>query len=331
MLSTTRRSGERLASLLSGSWRISPPSTSTTPDIVELAIAGGSGALAQRPLDGPLAASLKDLVRHQVLEAARFEAGLKSRLRAFREAGIDVLLVKGWAIARRYPNKGLRHYSDLDLVLDAAHRARAEQILLAHAYDRLDTDLHFSIPHVRGRDLEALRSRLVEIPLGDEVVRTLGDEDHVWLLALHALGHGLWRSVWLVDLAVMLEQPLDLDYLFAGPRGDAHAVKLALALAQRAIGAGGAVQTELPRWLEPALYEQWGRGFVMYEPLTRVPSLNQLVDDARRRWPNPIRATAQLGGPWNEWPRLPLQLLDYARRLARFAKAHDDPRGIWAK
>ncbi|MEO6952340.1 MAG: nucleotidyltransferase family protein [Polyangia bacterium] len=330
-MSSDLRSGELVASLLSLSWRAAPPTTTTTPAVIELAISGGSGALAHRRLDGPLAASLKDLVRHQILEAARFEAGLKSRLRAFREAGIDVLLVKGWAIARRYPQRGLRHYSDLDLVIDAAHRATAEQILAAHAHDRLETDLHFSIPHMRGRDLSAIRARLVEIPLGDVVVTTLGDEDHLWLLALHGLGHGLWRSVWLVDLAVMLEQPLDFDYLYRGQRDDVQALKISLRLAQQVLGADGPAHAELPRWLEPALMEQWGRGFVMYEPLTRVPSLNQLVDDARRRWPNPIRATAQLGGPWNEWPRLPVQLLDYVRRLARFARAHDDPRGIWAK
>lgn len=323
--------GRQLAAVLAHSWRAAPPTTSTTPDIIELAIAGGSGALARRRLDGALAASLKDLFRHQVLEAARFEAGLQSRLAAFREAGIDALLIKGWAIARRYPQKGLRHYSDLDLVIDPAHRTRAEQILAAHAHDRLDTDLHFSLPHVRGRDLGALRARLVEIPLGDVVVKTLGDEDHLWLLAQHALAHGMTRSVWLVDLAVMLEQPLDWDYLYRGQRREVQALRFALRLAQVVLGADGPAQAELPPWLEPALMAQWGEPFRSYAPLTRMPSLGRILADARRRWPNPIRATANLGGPWNAWPRLPLQLLDFGARLARFAKAHDDPRGIWAK
>ena len=316
LLSVAAR-GRALADLLAGSWRDNPQPTFATSDTVELAIRGGSGALALRRSANPPSA-LRDLQRHQVLEAARFEHGIAARLRALREIGISPLLVKGWAIARRYPQKGLRHYSDIDLCVAPSERARAEQVMATHAADRLEVDLHFAIPHVAGRNLAAIESRIVEVPLADVTVRTLGDEDHLWLLALHALGHGLWRSVWLVDLAVLLEArgaSLDWDYLFAGSLADRAALRIALALAHRVLGADVAhtpiERVNLPSWTEPALLEQWGQGQRGYVPLTSVPKLGELFGEARRRWPNAIRATAELGGPWNEWPRLPLQLYEF--------------------
>lgn len=278
--------------------------------------------------------ALRDLVRHQTLEAARFEHGLEARLLALAEAGIRPILVKGWAIARRYPAKGLRHYSDLDLVVTKDERARATDVLARFEHDRLAVDLHVGVPHVRGRDAAALAARMRPVALGAAEVVTLGDEDHLWLLALHALGHGAWRPVWLVDLALLVESvALDWDYLLAGPGRDAATVKVALLLARDALAAELAPfsDEQLPSWTLPALHRSWSEGYRAYAPLTKLPAASELLREARRRWPNPIRATAAARGPWNEWPRAPLQLFDSLRRAARFARARDGSAGIWQR
>ena len=271
--------GLSLVEALAGSWRaVASPVESVGVEIVELAIRGGSGALLERRCYGH--AQLRDLLRHQVLEAARFERGLELRLAALAEHGVTPTLIKGWAIATRYPSKGLRHYSDLDLVVDPEERAATEAVLARFADDQLAVDLHFGMPHVAGRDVHALKARMQKRALGHQNVRMLGDEDHLWLLALHALGHGLWRSVWLVDLAVLLEsrgQGLDWDYLLAGDARDVPAVKISLVLAHLLLGAkveGTPVHEwidAMPTWVEPALLEQWGMGFHAYAPIAKIP------------------------------------------------------------
>ncbi len=334
--------GALLAEALATSWRNAPsPLAPVHNATVELAIRSGAGALLERRLaiSGVPREPLRNLLRHQVLEAARFEYGLRARVAALEEAGIATIVVKGWSVACRYPAKGLRHYSDLDLVIDRSRRAAAQAVLARFESDRLDVDLHYEVPHVAGRDLVALRGRLQKRTLGDRAVTTLGDEDHLWLLALHALGHGLWRSVWLVDLAVLLEDraaSLDWDYLLRGPTHDARAVQIALQLAHRVLGMrieGTPVGSwpALPRWIEPALLEQWGEGFRSYKPAVKLPRLTQLWSEAARRWPNAIRATASNHGPWDERPRLPLQVLDFGKRLARFVSERDATTGIWAR
>ena len=340
-----RRSLPLISFAIRGAWRAAPePLPRITESVVEPAIRGGAGALLARRIgeatviDDHARALLRDVVRHQVLEAARFERGLETRLRALGEIGIRPILLKGWSIARRYPKKGLRHYSDLDLAVAPHERRRAEEVLARFGDDRVPVDLHDRLPHLRGRDAGEVARRLRPVPLGDAEVVTLGDEDHLWLLALHALGHGAWRPVWLCDLAVLVEErgrALDWDYLFAGPRRDADAVRVALSLARDVLGAklDGtplAASPELPAWIGAALNASWDEGPRAYAPLTSLPR-HDLVRELRRRWPNPIRATAALHAPWNDWPRAPFQLLDAASRALRFALTRDAEAGIWRR
>jgi hypothetical protein len=336
----------QVASALAGAWRAEPiPLQVVAEEIVQPAIRGGAGALlgrrvgASTQISDGARAGLRDLLRHQVLEAARHEKGLELRLRALVEIGIRPIVIKGWAIGRRYPRKGLRHYSDLDLVVTPQERRRAEEVLRRFEDDRVEVDLHPRLPHVAGRDPAALTARLVPLPIGSAEAVTLGDEDHLWLLALHALAHGAWRPVWLCDLALLIEQrgrALDWDYVMSGAARDVPAVQIALALAQRVLDAqidGTPIASfpAPPSWVEPALHAGWDEGFRAYPPLTALPAPRELAAELRRRWPDPIRATAAARGPWNEWPRAPLQLWDSARRLLRFAIARDRVTGIWRR
>ena len=43
------------------------------------------------------------------------EVRLREVVTILHEAGIEVLVSKGWSIARLYPQAGLRPYGDLDL------------------------------------------------------------------------------------------------------------------------------------------------------------------------------------------------------------------------
>jgi len=146
------------------------------------------------------------------------------------EAGLEPLVLKGPAVAARYPGTGLRPFDDLDLLLPRQAHAKAEALLrkagweLAQprARDRYDSVLvHGSLPDMplelhyaleawydrasslRAEDLWARRRPLelfgvpaFGLPVADELV----------VLCAHAAKpyHGFARLVWVADLAMIL-------------------------------------------------------------------------------------------------------------------------------
>ena len=107
---------------------------------------------------------------------------------------------------------------------------------------------------------------------------------------------------------------------------DANWIASAVALAHELLGADIS-QTpfaghEAPRWLVAEVLEQWG-GKTMgriqnSEFRIQNSKARHLIPDTRhlfRRWNNPIRATAAVGGKFNNWPRLPYQLVESILRL----------------
>jgi hypothetical protein len=184
-------------------------------------------------------------------------------------------------------------------------------------------DLHEQVAAL-DRPAEALFERSRLVPLGSSHVRIPGAEDHLALLCLHMLRHGAWRPVWLCDIGAAVESlPADADWARCLP-GDArraHWIACALGLAGRLLGArvDEARAARLPRWLPRAILAQWGReehymatpamGFALRRP-------RLLPSAVRLRWPNAIQATVDVGGAFNDLPRLPFQVGECVRRIA---------------
>jgi putative nucleotidyltransferase-like protein len=68
---------------------------------------GGGGSNA--------ALDLRQAYRYEVLQAALREHQLIQSLKLLRSARIEPMLAKGLAVARLYPERGLRPYGDIDL------------------------------------------------------------------------------------------------------------------------------------------------------------------------------------------------------------------------
>ena len=71
----------------------------------------------------------------------------------------------------------------------------------------------------------------------------------------------------------------------------------------------------LPRWLAPAVLEQWQtcinpnyRDMALAEIPTFLVTPGKLFSELAARWRHPIRATVEVRGSFNEWPRGPYQL-----------------------
>lgn len=332
--------GRRVATALAGAWRQSPPPWSVSPieldEITPLLLRGGAGPLVWWRIrnselgSSPSALLLQQAYRFHSLGSAVREQDLQRTVTRIRSCGVELLLAKGWAVARLYSEPGLRPYGDLDLYVPSEHHASALASLTSWEQRAGPVDLHRGFRDLEDRSVEDLYGHSRTVNLEGTEVRLLGPEDHLRLLCLHLLRHGASRPVWLCDIGAALEsRPADFDwkYLFSGDPRRSQYVAGTLALAQRLLGArvdDTPVPQRvrgLPAWLVPAVLHEWGKGFRQRERIGSHPGhAAGLLEELRRHWPNPIEATARTGAPFNDLPRLPFQIANVLTRTARFAR-----------
>ena len=305
-----------------------------------------SGALAWHKVrNSDLKTSLAGL---ELQEAYRFHAvrtlvrehAIKRVLTLLHREGLEPILVKGWAVARLYPEPGLRPYGDIDLVVRPEQYSFTESaISAAIAANEIDAayyiDLHRGFEDLDDHCFDELYSRSTLIRLDDVDVRVLSPEDHLRVLCVHLLHHNAFRPLWLCDIAAAVEgraSDFDWDRCLGRNRRRADWVACAIGLAHELLGADVARTPvarraeRLPSWLIANVLKQWETPYSMSQaPLThRAPMANYLRDprgllkDLRRRWPNPIEATVYVGGPFNELPRWPFQAGECIGRTAKF-------------
>ena len=310
-----------------------PIDADAATDMLPQLLRCGSAALAWRrlrhsPLQGwPGMAELQQAYRLHAMQSAIHDRSLARLIRFLRAAGVEPMIGKGWAVARLYPDPGLRPYGDVDLFVHPQAYAAAEAALRRPGLPSAPIDLHRGALDLNDRPFEALQARAIRGSIGDVPIRILGPEDHLRLLCLHMLRHGAWRPLWLVDVAAALESrtaDFDWEYFLGGdPRRTEWAVS-ALGLAHHLLGADlrqtpvEARAGRLPRWLVPALLEQWGRGKPLPQECRRLRSYLRdragWLEAVLTRWPNAIQATVGVHGAFNDWPRWPFQLGDCLRR-----------------
>ena len=338
-----KMSGELVAATLAGSWRERPSALNLSAS--ELAVAAplllqsGAGALAWRRLrNSPLslegaAGELQQAYRLHAIQAALHETNLKEVVKLLRAAGAEPILIKGWAIARLYPESGLRPYGDLDVCVAPKDYTSVRETL-RDAGDRYPVDLHKGTELLDDRQWDDLfkRSRLVQ--LEETSVRVLAAEDHFRLLCFHLLRHGVERPIGLCDIAVALEsRSADFDWRVCLGSGRKHAdwIRLVIGLAKQLLGAEiGDVPFEVkpsqPDWIAKSVLKAWARDFTKH--FTQAAPMEFYLHHPRgwahalaERWPTPIVGTVGVGGSFNRFPRFPYQLGYLLIRSLRFLAA----------
>ena len=331
------RRGGRVAQALSGAWRAVPPPPEITAaglrEIEPLLLRAGAGGLAWARVRGtPLEAAfsggpLHHAYMYQALTASVRQARIVEVMRLLRGVGVEPILGKGWAMARLYPDAGLRPCGDIDVYVCRADHGTAALALRGDAGELVD--LHCGFAELDDWPEEELLERSHLIGSGEQTVRVFGGEDHLRLVALHSLRHGLMRSLWLCDVARGLESAetgFDWDHFRGGRRRRAEWAVVALEAACVLLGAKRPAflpPVRLPGWLVPAVLREWGEGRTLqgaripFADLLHRPSalLRALV----LRWPNPVEATVGLDRPFGGMPAVPLQIGECVRRAILFA------------
>src|SRR6267142_6378191 len=221
---------------------------------------------------------LRELQRTQTLFALQLTAELFRLLAHFANAGIQVLITKGPALAVRcYGEPGMRQYGDLDLIVREANMRRATQVMLDLAYEpriplsaidakktpgeyafrKPGTDLLVEFHtertfryHPRPLQIEKLFERSAYVVIDGRNVPVLSLEDELVLICVHGAKHFWERLMWIADVAALISrQPLDWDRALAvaSEVGAQRILHLGLCLAADLLDA------ELPAHLKAAV------------------------------------------------------------------------------
>jgi hypothetical protein len=324
--------GGAVADVLAGAWRPMPPPLAAGAEALAAAIPlllqSTAAPLAWRRLRAAgrhtdrAARPLQRAYREHAVEAAGHEQQLQRVVPLLRAAGVEPILIKGWSIARLYPESGLRPYCDLDLSVRPDRLDAVMSVLdRTPRWEQVVVELHRGIPDLRDRTWDDVyrRSRLAR--LGDVEVRLLGPEDQLRLLCFHQMRHGCFAPLCLCDLAVALESrpaDFDWDYCLHGPRARADWVRCWLGLAGRLLGARldepalAAWSNGLPPWLAPTVLARWAR------PVHESHWLDP-IKSAYRRGLRPCHSlpTIQLLGALGRVAEVPSRLWRQCRRWRR--------------
>src|SRR5882762_3393352 len=216
-----------IATVLAGSWRQFPSpveiSIGELDAVAPSLLTSGAAALAWKRVsksdlrNASAAKELAQAYRLHALQSAIHERDIQNVLALLSRAGIEPILVKGWAIARLYPESGLRPYGDIDLCVNPKQFA-AGKAALSNDEINSQVDLHEGFAKLDNRSWDELYARSQVLKIDRVEVRVLGPEDHLRALCFHFLREGAWRALWLCDIAVAVEsRPENFDWdLFMG-------------------------------------------------------------------------------------------------------------------
>lgn len=340
------RKGNLVATVLYGAWRSAPfqplnLSAAELDEITPLLCASGAAGLAWRRISNTELAQassaevLHQAYRLQALQSAIHEQHIEKVFRLLRAASVDAVLAKGWAAAAFYTSRDLRPSGDIDICVRPAHFQLTQKVLSSPEANDCWVDLHKSFSEISDRTVDEIFARSKVVPLGYEEIRILSPEDHLALLCIHLLKHGAWRPLWLCDIAAAVESlPETFDWhIFQGSlRMRADWIACSLGLAHRLLGARiehlplKPGTTEVPDWLAHGVLGHWSKLFpANHLPIAPPPLMannlrtgRNVIKGVIERWPDPITATFNLQGKFNNFPRLPYQVADFILMVTRY-------------
>ena len=253
------------------------------------------------------------------------EEKIKKASQIFRANEIEPILIKGWAAAEFYPQKTDRIFADIDLCIEPESFQKAQDFAKNEEVRKLNVDLHRGFRHldtVSWKDLFE-NSRLVKI--GETDVRVLRAEDHLRVLCVHWLTDGGAYKEKLKDIYyIVSNRPDNFDWercLDTVSKKRRKWIICTIGLAHKYLGLSmenTPIEEEaknLPRWLTEAVEKEW-KSDVRLKPLhTCLRDRKQFIEQILKRMPpNPIQATIEMEGSFDDRARIFYQFGNFFKR-----------------
>ncbi|MDX1562661.1 MAG: nucleotidyltransferase family protein [Gammaproteobacteria bacterium] len=351
-----------VAAILAGSWRRESPgpaglSSRELVSAVPILFGTGAAALGWRQLEKlpplsaiPAAEMLHRATKMLALEDARNQRAVERAVATLNAAEIEPLLVKGWAVARHYPETYLRPYGDVDLCAPPGRHAEARACLAKAAMPRAGrtaignfvidcgpdakpctVDLHRDFRREHIDDVEGLFERSHTVRIGAAKAKLPSAEDHLRFVITHFLRHGGARPLWLCDIAALVEaagDDFDWALCLGNDRRSAEWVATGITLAADLLGCdvsrvpATARADRVPEWLVDVMLREWTRVNAVRRTGAMGAPFPSRFSDARpwfsQRCANPIAATVACRGSFGDGWQRAYQAADFTARAAGY-------------
>jgi hypothetical protein len=254
------------------------------------------------------------------------EAKIKEAFETFRTAGIEPILIKGWAAARFYPEKSDRLFADIDLCVAPEVFADAKSLLQNETIARLNIDLHDGLRHLDTLNWVDLfkNSQLVKLDLAK--IRVLCPEDHLRVLSTHWLNDGGAYKEKLRDIYYLIEYASEnFDWekcLSVVSKTRQRWILCVLGVTKKYFQLSlkrtpiEAETENLPDWFIETIEKEW-KSTVKLKPLQNcLGNKKEFIQQIKKRVPpNPVQATVEQEGSFDKHPRIYYQIMNIFSRI----------------
>lgn len=269
---------------------------------------------------------ITDEFKWNLLHKKAEEARALRAFTAFREKGIEPILIKGLAAAQFYPEPGSRVSIDMDFAVREKDFDAASEVAISPATKGIGIDIHREFRHldsIKWHDMFE-NSRLLPVAGGN--IRILRPEDHLRVLCVHWLNDGGAYKDKLWDIYYAVEnRPPDFDWercLNTVSKTRRRWIVCTLGLTRRYLDLnlnGTPVNDEaddLPEWLIRELEREWRSG-------VRLKQMDLLIHDRaalfaqikKRLRPNAIQATIEMEGSFDARTQIFFQVGSVLKRI----------------
>ncbi len=254
-----------------------------------------------------------------------YEKKLQDLWRVAEEYSLEPILIKGWAAAMNYPQPYSRRIGDFDLAVAPADWQRARAVSGRLELDEIDW--HAGLRHLDTAVWNDLLNNAVSIKCGETDLRILRPEDHLRVLCVHWLNDGgrEKEKLWDIYYAVS-NRPPDFDWARCLETISAKRRKwiaCAVGLAHQYLGLPiddtplASAARNLPDWLTNAVEREWNSPVAYKYLQTCLSDRREFYAQLKKRLPpNPIQATIEMDGDFDDKTRVFYQIGNVFKRFA---------------
>ena len=237
----------------------------------------------------------------------------------------DFVLIKGESAARFFPEQHLREYADIDFVIDDSLSLSLSENDKS-TIRNLNIDLHFGLRHLDTLTWDEFIRRSDDIVVEGVEVKVPCAEDHLRIMAVHWLTDGGEYKVRLWDIYyAVANRPSDFDWnkcLDVVSPTRRKWVITTIGLAHKYLGLEiddlpfAEEAKQIPKWITDTLEREWARDVRLIPLRIAYRKPRMLIEQIRKRLPpNPITATIDMEGEFDDRPRIRYQLGSIAKRI----------------
>ena len=265
-----------------------------------------------------------DEYRWNKLLLRKFEVCIVEVFQFLRAAGIEPILIKGWAANQFYPENRPRSFSDIDIAVSSSDFDNATD-LLGNFNKRVSIDLHHELRHLDNVAWPTIFERSKLKRVDDFDIRILSPEDHLRVLCTHWLNDGGQYRERLWDIYFAVEnRPENFDWslcLDSVSRTRRQWVLMTVFAAHKYLDLDilnlpfADEITKLPDWMEKCIEKEWATNVRLLPLHTVLNDRKRLIEQIRKRFPpNPIQATIENEAGFDESSRLRYQIMSVFKR-----------------